>query len=264
MSRVVVNVREKCYPGSCGVALADLNFTVDSGEFVAILGPSGAGKSTLLNLVSGLDRQLDGEVTVDGAAVHRGEHPAGRFGFMFQEPRLLPWLTVLDNLLLVLDDGAGARTRALRLLEEVGLAECAEAWPGQLSGGMQRRVALARAFAVSPALLLMDEPFVSLDAPTAARLREQLTALWQERRPTVLFVTHDLEEALCLADRVLFLSGRPGRVVLELPVPLPRPRTRDDARVQAEAARLLATHPQLLSGLAETAEDPPLTLWKRA
>ena len=221
------------------------------------MGPSGAGKSTLLNIISGLDRDLDGEVQVDGQPLHPGGAATPvRIGFVFQEPRLMPWLTVLDNLLLVLDKEPQSVARCRHLLSEVGLAEVEHAFPSQLSGGMQRRVALARAFAVRPELLLMDEPFLSLDAPTAARLRDLLLTLWGELRPTVLFVTHHLREALALAERVLFLSRGPGRVVLEVPVHLARPRQLDDASVGELHDRLLAQYPDLLSGLVEPDSQP--------
>lgn len=163
----------------------------------------------------------------------------------------MPWLTVLENVLLVLEGVAGARERASALLAAMELGEVLDAFPGELSGGMQRRVALARAFAIEPCLLLMDEPFVSLDAPTAARLRAMLIELWQRRRATVLFVTHDLHEALALGDRVCFLSPGPGRIVFETAVDLPRPRTPQDPAVAALYASLLARHPGLLAGLPD-------------
>jgi len=163
----------------------------------------------------------------------------------------MPWLTVIDNLTLVLDKGTDSVERVRNLLHEVGLADKEQSFPNQLSGGMQRRVSLARAFVMRPELLLMDEPFLSLDAPTAARLRRLLLTLWGELHPTVLFVTHHLREALALADRVLFLSSSPGRVVLEVSVQLPRPRELEEARIGELHDRLLAQYPDLLSGLVE-------------
>lgn len=166
----------------------------------------------------------------------------------------MPWLSVLDNVLLVARAAHDARARAIALLEAMELGDVLDAFPGRLSGGMQRRVALARAFVNEPSLMLMDEPFVSLDAPTAQRLREMFVSLWQRSGATVLFVTHDLREALSLADRVCFLSGSPGRVVLDLPIELERPRKPDDVAVLALQARLLERFPELLAGLAaETA-----------
>ena len=255
MNHLDVNIRRKRYAGAGAAAVETLRFSAFPGEFVAIVGPSGAGKSTLLNIISGLDRDLDGEV--QGQPLHAGGAATPvRIGFVFQEPRLMPWLTVLDNLLLVLDKEPQSVARCRHLLSEVGLAEVEHAFPSQLSGGMQRRVALARAFAVRPELLLMDEPFLSLDAPTAARLRDLLLTLWGELRPTVLFVTHHLREALALAERVLFLSRGPGRVVLEVPVHLARPRQLDDASVGELHDRLLAQYPDLLSGLVEPDSQP--------
>lgn len=166
----------------------------------------------------------------------------------------MPWLSVLDNVLLVARAAHDARARATALLEAMELGDVLDAFPGRLSGGMQRRVALARAFVNEPSLMLMDEPFVSLDAPTAQRLREMFVSLWQRSGATVLFVTHDLREALSLADRVCFLSGSPGRVVLDLPIELERPRKPDDVAVLALQARLLERFPELLAGLAPAAE----------
>lgn len=243
-----IDIVRKCYPdrgGQAHVALQGLSMRIAAGEFVCVVGPSGCGKSTLLNLVGGLDRDAEGHVHIDGRA------PGEGVGVMFQEPRLMPWLTVLENVLLVAGDGAAAYARARALLDAMALGDVLDAYPGRLSGGMQRRVALARAFVIEPRLLLMDEPFVSLDAPTADRLRAMLVTLWQRRRSTVLFVTHDLREALALADRVCFLSAAPGRVVLDVPVALPRPRAPADAVVAELHASLLARHPELLAGLAQ-------------
>lgn len=169
----------------------------------------------------------------------------------------MPWMTVLDNLRLVLPGEPDATRRAEVILEQVGLSEAREQYPGQLSGGMQRRVALARAFVVSPALLLLDEPFISLDAPTAGRLRELLLELYSLQRPTVLLVTHDLREALALAERVVFFSGRPARVVLDLPVRLRRRGDAASVQVDQLHRRLLERHPGLLSGLAAESGERP-------
>lgn len=248
-----IRIDRKCYPDRGGrphVALSGLNLAVQRGEFVCVVGPSGCGKSTLLNIVGGLDRELDGQVTMDGAFPED-------VGFMFQEPRLMPWMSVLDNVLLVAREGrasagdaARQRDRAIALLRAMELGDVLDAWPARLSGGMMRRVALARAFINEPELLLMDEPFVSLDTPTANRLREMLVEQWQRCGASVLFVTHDLREALALADRVCFLSAAPGRVVLDLAVDLPRPRDAASAAVDRLYQALLAQHPELLGGLA--------------
>jgi len=249
MIGVDVQVRRKVYRGSETPALSDFRLAIEPGQFVALVGPSGAGKSTLLNIVGGLDTQMDGAVLVNGHPLSIAIESGLAIGHMFQEPRLMPWLTVVENLRLVLSENDEADRRAMDLLDRVGLTEFAQAYPRQLSGGMSRRLSLARAFAVDPDMLLMDEPFVSVDAPTATRLRGFLTDLWVQKQPTVLFVTHDLREALALADRVVFMSGRPGRVVLDQPVVLPRPRDPEDASVTALRGQLLSRHPDLLSGL---------------
>lgn len=249
MSTLAVRIERKVYPGAARPALEGLHLELALGEFVAVVGPSGAGKSTLLNVVGGLDPGFTGSVTLNGRSRNVQGDAGFRVGMMFQSPRLMPWLTVLENLQLVLGDDTAATAYAREILSEVGLREWEGAFPNQLSGGMQRRVALARAFSVRPALLLLDEPFVSLDAPTAARLRANLLDLWSEHGPTVLYVTHDLREALAMADRAVFLSGSPGRAVLEVHVALPRPRDPDGTAVGELQAKLLAEHPELLSGL---------------
>ncbi|WP_018990426.1 ABC transporter ATP-binding protein [Aromatoleum toluclasticum] len=246
-----IAIDRKTYPDRAGaphLALAGLRLTAAPGEFVCVVGPSGCGKSTLLNVVGGLDHDVEGRVRLAGADTTHD------IGFMFQEPRLMPWLTVLDNVLLVTDASPAARRRARELLAAMGLGDVLDAYPGRLSGGMQRRVALARAFVIEPKLLLMDEPFVSLDVPTANRLRTMLVEQWQRSGATVLFVTHDLREALALADRICFLSAAPGRVVLDRTLALARPRAPDDAAVQALHAELLAQHPELLAGLTSDAD----------
>jgi NitT/TauT family transport system ATP-binding protein len=258
MTSLVVRVGQKRYPGAARPALESLEMSAAAGEIVGIVGPSGCGKSTLLGIVSGLDRAFEGSVEVDGRPIHDVADPrvaSVRLGMMFQASRLMPWLTVLDNLRLVLGRDPAATARARRLLHDVGLEDTADAYPGRLSGGMQRRVALARAFAVEPELLLLDEPLVSLDAPTASRLRRHLVELWQGTRPAVLYVTHELREALAVADRVLFLSPGPGRVVLELPVGLARPREPGDAAVGALHDRILRQHPEILAGAAALPAD---------
>jgi NitT/TauT family transport system ATP-binding protein len=197
-------------------AIEDLTFEISGHVFVSVVGPSGCGKSTLLNIVSGIETASRGTVSVseDG-------RPA-RLGYVFQEPRLLPWRTVMQNMLYVLD-GDGAPERARRYLGMVGLADAGDRFPAQLSGGMQQRVGIARAFAVEPDLLLMDEPFSHLDAITARGLREQLQAIWTETRKTILFVTHDIAEAVQLSNRVLILAPG-GRLYADLPIDLPYPR----------------------------------------
>jgi len=226
-----VRIERKRFPDAgCGgqrLVLQDIRIALRPGEFLALVGPSGCGKSTLLHIVAGLDPDFDGRVTFS--------QPPGvgrpRLGYVFQNPRLLPWLTVRDNILLVLDRPSAHRKKVDALLEAMGLGEFGRFHPNRLSVGMQRRAALARAFAVEPRLLLMDEPFVSLDQPTAHQLRTQLLEVWNTHRTTVVFVTHDLAEATMLADRILFLSSSPARVIGEAEVGIPRDQRSDAAAV---------------------------------
>ena len=251
MSFLAVDVHQKIYGNGC-LAVENLKFSCGKGEFVAVVGPSGAGKSTLLNMVSGLDRDYSGSVTFAGQAFNPS---MVRLGFLFQECRLLPWLTVFQNLQLVIKHAPAAlQAKPLDVwLHSVGLQGCGDLFPGQLSGGMQRRVALLRAFIVAPDVLLMDEPFQSLDAPTAAQLRRLLHELWQHSAPTVLFVTHNLREAISVASRIVFLSSRPSQVIVDYP--LARSAAHGEA-IDMESEwvtqmhqQILDRYPKLLSGL---------------
>src|SRR5262249_216566 len=224
---------------SAVIALRKLQAHIAASEFCVITGPSGCGKTTLLNIVAGLDHDFTGTLSF---APPDGSAP--RIGYVFQNPRLLPWRTVRQNVALVQPRHAD-RMELEGLLTDVGMADMAEAYPVQLSGGMARRTAIARPFAIPPHLLLMDEPFLSLDAAAADRLRSLLLRLVSTRPATVLFVTHDLTEAVALADRILVLSPAPGRVVAEMPIALPRSERRDPdtlAGLGAELSRL-ADHP---------------------
>jgi sulfonate transport system ATP-binding protein len=221
-----VHIKRKFYRAASGGrlhVLGELSIALANGEVAAIVGPSGCGKTTLLRIIVGLDHDFEGSVTL----------PAhGRLGVVFQEPRLLPWRTVEQNLRLVAPQASEAALDAL--FATLGLAEHRRHYPGELSLGLARRVALARAFAVEPELLVLDEPFVSLDAALAARLRAELVELVSRRPVTTLLVTHDVEEAIGLADRVLLLSASPARLLGDFPIERPRvARTAD----QVEAIR---------------------------
>ena len=236
------------------LALKNLQFSVKKGQFTCLIGPSGCGKSTLINLINGLDTDFKGELNLAGQSTLQG------VSTLFQTPRLMPWLTVLDNVCLVLPSSNRSKQQAIDLLSAMELGEVLKAYPRQLSGGMQRRVALARAFAINPTLLLLDEPFVSLDAPVANRLRSMLLELWQQQANTVLFVTHDLREALALADRVIFLSAGPAHLLLDLVVDLPRPRKFEGEVVEQLRKQLLTQYPDLLAGSLNESKHEGQTL----
>ena len=224
-------------------ALGGVTLDVAEGEILAVVGASGCGKSTLLRLVAGLDAASEGSIRLDGTPL---TGPSPKVGVVFQEPRLMPWLEVKDNVAFGLPrrlPAAERERRAAAEIERVGLAGFADALPKTLSGGMAQRAALARALVTRPAVLLLDEPFSALDALTRQSLQEELVALWQRDRPTMLLVTHDLDEALFLADRVVVLGGQPGRIRLDLPVPLPRPRPRDGMSLARLRERLFAELP---------------------
>jgi sulfonate transport system ATP-binding protein len=231
-------------------ALAGIDFSVAAGEIVAILGTSGSGKSTLLRMVGGIDRPSTGEVRLDGRVVNG---PSPSLGFVFQEPRLMPWLSVRDNVTFGLGDVARGERNGLAqaALHRVGLDDVADFWPRQLSGGMAQRVAIARALVTRPSVLLLDEPFSALDAFTRLSLQEHLIEIWQDDRPTMLFVTHDIDEALMLADRVIVLLGRPGQIRRDEAISLPRPRRRGDVQLAAWRERLF-------DDLSGTAKPPDL------
>lgn len=214
--------------------LNDITFDVRGQTFVSIVGPSGCGKSTLLNIISGVEEHTSGGITLTSDT---GQ--AARMGYVFQDPRLLPWRSVMRNMLYVQDNrNADTLARVKEYLDIVGLAKHGDYFPGQLSGGMQQRVGIARAFAVEPDLLLMDEPFSHLDAITARGLRAQLQDIWAQSKKTVIFVTHDVVEAVELSDRIIVLQ--PGGTIYEdIQIDLPRPRRASDPTVATLQARIL-------------------------
>ena len=206
-------------------ALESIDLAIRSGEFLAIVGPSGCGKSTLLRIVAGLVGASRGDVRVEGTRVDR---PQTNLGIVFQSPVLLDWRTALDNVLVQVElrslDPKAYRDNALRLLDQIGLKDFADRYPYELSGGMRKRVAIARALIHDAPLLLMDEPFGALDALTREQMRLDLEALWLATHKTVMFITHSIDEAVLLADRVVVMSPRPGRIERTIDIPLPRPR----------------------------------------
>jgi NitT/TauT family transport system ATP-binding protein len=228
---IVVSDLEKTYTtkGRALVkALAGISVDVENGEFVTIVGQSGCGKTTLLKILAGLLSRSAGTVTLRGEPVNG---PRRDIGIVFQDPVLLPWRTVIDNVMLPIEvlrlDRAAYRTRAMDLIHLVGLDGFDDKYPHELSGGMRQRVSLARALVHDPSLLLMDEPFGALDAMTREFMNLELMRIWQEARKTVVFITHSIPEAVFLADRVIVMSARPGRITEIVRVDLPRPRDLD-------------------------------------
>ncbi|MFL5059949.1 MAG: ABC transporter ATP-binding protein [Xanthobacteraceae bacterium] len=207
------------------LALQDISLSVAEREFVAILGPSGCGKSTLLNMVAGFDHPTRGSVRVAGEEIVA---PSPRRAVVFQEPALFPWLSVMENVVFgpktQRQPAVDYRNRAAQIIEQVGLSGFETSYPAELSGGMRQRVGIARVLIMQPQVLLMDEPFGSLDAQTRMLMQELLLKVWERHHQTVLFITHDIEEALLLTDRVCVMTARPGRIKKSIDVGIPRPR----------------------------------------
>jgi NitT/TauT family transport system ATP-binding protein len=230
MDKIRIEGLEKTYASKHGrvTALAQVDLSIRQNEFITLVGPSGCGKSTLLKLIGALIRPSRGVLLYDGAALAR---PPRDVGIVFQEPVLLPWRNVLDNVLLPAEilglDRAKSRARAIHLIDLVGLSGFERRFPRELSGGMQQRVAICRALIHNPSVLLMDEPFAALDAMTREELGFELMRIWDADKKTVIFVTHNIAEAVLLADRVVAMSPRPGRIARIVDVTLPRPRTID-------------------------------------
>lgn len=222
-------------------------FSIESGQVVSLVGPSGCGKSTLLRIVAGLDTDYRGTVSINGAAPRLHSRDVG---FIFQEPRLLPWLTVAENVGFDLGRGGSKHPRVKQLLAEVGLADFANAYPKQLSGGMAQRAAIARGLFTQPTLLLLDEPFSAVDAFTRMRLQDLLLSIAAHHNTTLLLVTHDVNEAAYLSDRVIVMASRPGRISGSVAIDIPRPRDRrKPALAQKEAEILTLLHGEPLDFL---------------
>ena len=231
---VTLDIAAKRFPGAAAPLLDKLQLTLAPSSVVALVGPSGVGKSTILRLLAGIDRDFAGTISIDGVPAHLAPTP----GFVFQDPRLLPWLRAADNIRAVAP--AITLNMAETVLAQVGLSGAGTLYPHQLSGGMQRRVALARAFSVNAGLLLLDEPFVSLDRVLVGEMQQVFTRLVAQTRPTVLIVTHLAEDAALLADRAIVLAGGPAHIAADIALPVP-PAQRDaailaDYRAQLEAA----------------------------
>jgi sulfonate transport system ATP-binding protein len=235
---LVVDTISRTYPNGVR-ALDRVSFNVELGEIVAVVGGSGCGKSTLLRLICGLDRPSQGKVVLDGEKI---SGPHEKIGIVFQEPRLLPWLSVSGNVGFGLDGRPAdeRRARVAAQLDRVGLIDKAQVWPRELSGGQAQRTALARALVTRPEVLLLDEPFSALDAFTRIDLQDHVLDLWADLRPTLIVVTHDVDEAIVLADRILVMRPRPGRILTEIQADLPRPRDRQSAGFDFIKRRVLA------------------------
>jgi NitT/TauT family transport system ATP-binding protein len=246
MSDIRINIINKTYvlehdQDQNHHAIAGLDFTVHPKQFVCLVGPSGCGKTTLLNMIAGLDHQYEGQI-------HKGQlGTTPSIGYVFQNPRLLPWYSIRQNIELVFQDQPTVQLID-SLLDSMQLRDAQHQYPERLSLGMQRRVAIIRAFAINPDILLMDEPFVSLDAPTARQVRSLLYSLWLQRPHTVLFVTHDLREAIAMADRLIFLSPAPMRILGDIEVNIARDQRHNDNQIEAFRSQLLQNYPEI-SGL---------------
>jgi len=241
-------------PDRTFVALENVTLDIAEGEFLSVIGPSGCGKSTLLRLVAGLIEPSSGSLSIGGETPVQARR-RGELGFVFQEPTLLPWRTALENVTLLTEVAkrgtkAERRERGRELLELVGLGDFIDAHPGKLSGGMQRRVGIARALALDPRILLLDEPFGALDEITRQRMNMELLRIWTQQRTTTMLVTHNVGEAVFLSDRVLVMGTRPGRLIAEVKIDLPRPRRLE--LLQDEQFFALSAH---LTGLLFS--DPP-------
>jgi NitT/TauT family transport system ATP-binding protein len=238
MTDVQITIGNKTYAGAAQPTITNFSLSLTANEFVCLVGSSGCGKTTLLNCLAGLDKEYDGEILVGQ------QHTTPKIGYIFQNPRLLPWRTVRENIELVLESNQPPSVIDT-LLDFMQLTQAQHEYPERLSVGMNRRVAIIRAFAVNPDLLLMDEPFVSLDPPTARDVRRLLLQLWQQRPHTVLFVTHDLREAITLADRLIFLASTPMQVISDIVVPIPRMQRHDETAIERFRQQLLNDYPAI-------------------
>lgn len=232
---IEINIKNKTYEGNS--IIEDLDLKVEKSQFLSILGPSGCGKTTLLNIISNLDEEYEGKINFQGNKT---------IGFMFQDDRLIPWLSVFENILLVSkrkDEDA-----IFELLSDVGLEDYVDSYPKELSGGMKRRVSIVRAFINKPRYLLLDEPFISLDYPTAQALRSDFLKFYKKYLPTVVFVTHDLKEAISLSNRVLFLDKKPMKIIFDYINDVDFSLNLESNEIDKIKNEILSIHPEILSG----------------
>ena len=239
-----INIRDKMFPLKVGnnekknVIFKNFDLKIPTGELLCIFGPSGCGKTTLLNIVAGLDNKFNGFITYNKKISEE------KISYLFQAPRLFPWLTAQENIEFPIKKEKNCKKISNNLLEKIGLKEFANSFPNKLSGGMQRRIALARAFSTNPEVLLLDEPFISLDNKIADQLRKLLISLWKQKKPIIIFVTHDLNEAIQLSDRIIFLSNLPAKILLDYKIHIKRPRKINSAAVSS-LKRLLSASVRL-------------------
>ena len=232
MNIININIKKKSFPLKIqnktkeNIIFKNFNIDINHGQFISIFGPSGCGKTTLLNIISGLDKNFDGFINIK-----KDDFFKKKISYMFQSPRLFPWLTAIENIKFPIKKKKNCEKIANDLLKKVGLEKFKNEYPNRLSGGMQRRISLARAFISDPNILLLDEPFVSIDKKISNSLRELLIKLWKKNKPTIIFVTHDLDEAIELADRIFFLSNLPSKVMLDYEINLKRPRKLDNKKI---------------------------------
>ena len=239
-----INIRDKMFPLKVGnnekknVIFKNFDLKIPTGELLCIFGPSGCGKTTLLNIVAGLDNKFNGFIAYNKKISEE------KISYLFQAPRLFPWLTAQENIEFPIKKEKNCKKISNNLLEKIGLKKFANSFPNKLSGGMQRRIALARAFSTNPEVLLLDEPFISLDNKIADQLRKLLISLWKQKKPIIIFVTHDLNEAIQLSDRILFLSNLPAKILLDYKIHIKRPRKINSAAVSS-LKRLLSASVRL-------------------
>lgn len=232
-----INIENKHYQDK--QIISRLKLEIPNGEFISIIGPSGCGKTTLLNIISNLDKEYEGEISLDNKKDLD-------IGFMFQDSRIIPWLSIFDNIMLVSKDKN--KSDIISLLSDIGLKDYIYSFPKELSGGMKRRVSLVRAFINKPKLLLLDEPFISLDYPTAQALRGDFIKFYKKYLPTVIFVTHDLKEAISLSNRIVFLDSKPMKVVLDYKKEIDFTQDLESLEIEKHKLKLLESYPLLLSG----------------